>query len=146
MYNTNSDILWIVKDSCISRRKASKLGSFAGSSCKTGRIEFANLQIGFQLAYYRVRLFRLKAGGKGINVDTPRKAGGLLQRLVSHCLRCCSLPYNLRHLHYCLELSYSISLYTSTVLATFPRHSWTTLLSIRSETLSSARLVLGRCM
>lgn len=56
------------------------------------RIEFANLQIGFQLAYYRVRLFRLKAGGKGINVDTPRKAGGLLQRLVSHCLRCCSLP------------------------------------------------------
>lgn len=56
------------------------------------RIEFANLQIGFQLAYYRVRLFRLKAGGKGINVDTPRKAGGLLQRPVSHCLRCCSLP------------------------------------------------------
>lgn len=30
-----------------------------------GRIEFANLQIGFQLAYYRVRLFRLKAGGQG---------------------------------------------------------------------------------
>lgn len=56
-----------------------------------GRIEFANLQIGFQLAYYRVRLFRLKAGGKGINVDTPTKAGGLLQKLVSHCLRCCSL-------------------------------------------------------
>lgn len=55
-----------------------------------GRIEFANLQIGFQLAYYRVRLFRLKAGGKGINVDTPRKAGGLLQRPVSHCLRCCA--------------------------------------------------------
>lgn len=39
-----------------------------------------------------MRLFRLKAGGKGINVDTPRKAGGLLQRPVSHCLRCCSLP------------------------------------------------------
>lgn len=43
-----------------------------------------------------MRLFRLKAGGKGINVDTPRKAGGLLQRPVSHCLRCCSLPSNLR--------------------------------------------------
>lgn len=61
-------------------------------SLEDSRIEFANLQIGFQLAYYRVRLFRLKAGGKGINVDTPRKAGGLLQRPVSHCLRCCSLP------------------------------------------------------
>jgi len=58
---------------------------------KDSRIEFANLQIGFQLAYYRVRLFRLKAGGKGINVDTLRKAEGLLQRPVSHCLRCCSL-------------------------------------------------------
>lgn len=61
-------------------------------SLEDSRIEFANLQIGFQLAYYRVRLFRLKAGGKGINVDTPRKTGGLLQRPVSHCLRCCSLP------------------------------------------------------
>lgn len=71
--------------------------SFARSALSSrcledSRIEFANLQIGFQLAYYRVRLFRLKAGGKGINVDTPRKAGGLLQRPVSHCLRCCSLP------------------------------------------------------
>lgn len=45
-------------------------------SLEDSRIEFANLQIGFQLAYYRVRLFRLKAGGKGINVDTPRKTGG----------------------------------------------------------------------
>lgn len=67
--------------------------SALSSRClEDSRIEFANLQIGFQLAYYRVRLFRLKAGGKGINVDTPRKAGGLLQRPVSHCLRCCSLP------------------------------------------------------
>lgn len=67
--------------------------SALSSRClEDSRIEFANLQIGFQLAYYRVRLFRLKAGGKGINVDTLRKAGGLLQRPVSHCLRCCSLP------------------------------------------------------
>lgn len=66
--------------------------SALSSRClEDSRIEFANLQIGFQLAYYRVRLFRLKAGGKGINVDTPRKAGGLLQR-PAHCLRCCSLP------------------------------------------------------
>lgn len=72
------------------RQKAAALFS------QDGWIEFANLQIGFQLAYYRVRLFRLKAGGKGINVDTPRKAGGLLQRPVSHCLRCCSLLSNLR--------------------------------------------------
>lgn len=69
-----------------------QLRSFGALFSQDGRIEFANLQIGFQLAYYRVRLFRLKAGGKGINVDTPRKAGGLLQRPVSHCLRCCSLP------------------------------------------------------
>lgn len=74
-----------------SRAYSSSSRSTLSSLAEDDRIEFANLQIGFQLAYYRVRLFRLKAGGKGINVDTPRKAGGLLQRLVSHCLRCCSL-------------------------------------------------------
>lgn len=75
-------------------RGASRAASLVRRSllAEDSRIEFANLQIGFQLAYYRVRLFRLKAGGKGINVDTLRKAGGLLQRPVSHCLRCCSLP------------------------------------------------------
>lgn len=85
-----------------------KIGTFSGEKwerlarrllSQDGRIEFANLQIGFQLAYYRVRLFRLKAGGKGINVDTGRKTGGLLQRPVSHCLRCCSLPSNLSLLY-----------------------------------------------
>lgn len=73
-------------------RASSSARSTLSSLAEDSRIEFANLQIGFQLAYYRVRLFRLKAGGKGINVDTLRKAGGLLQRPVSHCLRCCSLP------------------------------------------------------
>jgi len=74
----------------IARVAGSSAHSTRSLLAKDGRIEFANLQIGFQLAYYRVRLFRLKAGGKGINVDTPRKAGGLLQRPVSHCLRCCA--------------------------------------------------------
>jgi len=83
-----------IRDASIIARASRSRGSSAHSTrsllAKDGRIEFANLQIGFQLAYYRVRLFRLKAGGKGINVDTPRKAGGLLQRPVSHCLRCCA--------------------------------------------------------
>lgn len=73
-------------------RRNSARSALSSRCLEDSRIEFANLQIGFQLAYYRVRLFRLKAGGKGINVDTLRKARGLLQRPVSHCLRCCSLP------------------------------------------------------
>lgn len=110
-----------------------------------GRIEFANLQIGFQLAYYRVRLFRLKAGGKGINVDTARKTGGLLQRPVSHCLRCCSLPSNLSLLYLSTpgNLSPFHILLRSTVTL---RHSWTSLLPIpRRNSPSSPGINSIRC-
>ncbi|KAH0569100.1 hypothetical protein KQX54_021808 [Cotesia glomerata] len=56
-------------------------GSFYSALfARLGRIEFANLQIGFQLPYYRVRLFRLKADGR--RLQNPCEGEGKLRFLI----------------------------------------------------------------